>query len=114
MAYDLVLSERVRDALAQTPRVEEKKMFGGLAFMVDDKMCVTVSRDRLMCRIDPALHEQVLARKGTQRVIMNQREYTGYVYVGEEGWRDPADFDYWIGLALDYNKHAKASSKKKR
>ncbi len=114
MAYDPVLSERVRAALAETPRVEEKKMFGGLAFMVDGKMCVTVSRDRLMCRIDPALHEQVLARKGTQTVVMNHREYKGYIYVGEEGWRQQTDFDYWIGLALDYNKHAKASPRKKR
>jgi TfoX/Sxy family transcriptional regulator of competence genes len=114
MAYNESLAQRVRAALARIPRVEEKKMFGGLAFMVNEKMCINVGKDRLMCRIDPAMHENALKRKGCRTVIMKGREYKGYVYVNEEGLKTKEDFDYWIKLALDYNKQAKASTKKKK
>jgi TfoX/Sxy family transcriptional regulator of competence genes len=66
MAYNEELAERVREALAHLPKVEEKKMFGGIAFMVNDKMCITVGKDRIMCRIDPAIHDDILAKKGTR------------------------------------------------
>jgi hypothetical protein len=56
MAYDLKLAERIREYLARLPnlKVEEKKMFSGLAFMVNGKMCVNVSGENMMCRVDPA------------------------------------------------------------
>jgi len=114
MAYNESLAQRVRAALARIPRVEEKKMFGGLAFMVNGKMCINVGKDRLMCRIDPALHENALKRKGCRTVIMKGREYKGFVYVNDEGLKTKEDFDYWIELALDYNEQAKASTKKKK
>ena len=62
MAYNEQLAERLRKALAHLPNVEEKKMFRGLTFMVNDKMCLSVSGDRLMCRIDPILHEKVIKK----------------------------------------------------
>jgi TfoX/Sxy family transcriptional regulator of competence genes len=114
MAINEVLAHRVRAALAHVPRVQEKKMFGGLAFMVNGKMCISAGKDRLMFRIDPAIHENVLKRKGCRTVVMKGREYKGYVYVNEEGMRTKKDFDRWIGLALDYNKEAKASTRKKK
>lgn len=89
-------------------------MFGGLAFMVNGKMCINVGKDRLMCRIDPAMHEKALKRKGCRTVMMKGRDYIGYVYVYEEGLKIKKDFDYWIKLALDYNERAKASAKKKK
>jgi TfoX/Sxy family transcriptional regulator of competence genes len=110
MAYDLVLADRVRAALADVPRIEEKKMFGGLAFMVNGKMCITSGTDTLMFRIDPTIHEKALQRRGTRTVIMRGREYKGFVYVSKEGLGTKKDFDHWIGLALDYNKRAKAST----
>ena len=111
MAYNEKLASRIRDALSHLQHVEEKKMFGGLAFMVDDKMCITVGANRIMCRIDPAIHEEVIKRKGCDTVIMRGREYTGYVHVNEDSIKNKEDFDYWIGLALDYNKIAKTSKK---
>jgi TfoX/Sxy family transcriptional regulator of competence genes len=114
MAYNEALAGRVKTALAHKRRVEEKKMFGGLAYMVNDKMCVTVGKDRLMVRIDPAIHDTVLKRKGSRTMSMKGRTYRGYVYVDADAVRAKRDFDYWIGLALDYNKKAKASVKKKR
>jgi len=64
-----------------------------------------------MCRIDPAIHEEVIKRKGCRTVIMKGHEYTGYVYVNEDSIKNKKDFDYWIGPALDYNRRAKASKK---
>jgi TfoX/Sxy family transcriptional regulator of competence genes len=100
---DEALLSRVRAALAQTPHVEEKKMFGGIAFMVGGKMCVTVGRDRIMCRIDPAIHDAALERAGCRTVVMKGREYRGYVHVDAKGVKSRRDLDYWIGLSLDYN-----------
>jgi TfoX/Sxy family transcriptional regulator of competence genes len=114
MTYNRVLAERVKEALASIPDVEERKMFGGITFMVNGKMCVSVSGDRLMCRVDPAIQEEVLHRKGTQLVTMRGREYKGYIYVIEEVIKREEDFSFWIGLSLEYNKKAKASVRKKK
>lgn len=111
MAYNAILADRIRVALSQLPEVEEKRMFGGLAFMVENKMCLTVGADRIMCRIDPAIQEQAIKAKGCRTVIMRGRECKGYVYVDEDKIRNQKDFDYWIGLALAYNKIAKSSKK---
>ncbi len=112
MAYDEKLAERIRKALTHLPKIKEKKMFGGLAFMVDDKMCLAAGADRIMCRINPAIHDDATKRKGCRTVIMRGREYKGYVHVDENNIKSKRDFDYWIKLALDYNKIAKASKSK--
>ena len=114
MAYNEKLAERVRTALAEIPKVEEKKMFRGVAFMVNGKMCITVGDDEIMCRIDPALHDKAIKKKGSRTMVMKGREYRGYVLVSEEGRKTKKDFDYWIALALDFNKRAKASPKRKK
>ncbi len=112
MAYSEILANKIRQTLAHLPIVEEKKMFGGIAFMVDGKMCLTASADRMMCRIDPNIHEEAIKRKGCRTVIMKGREYKGYVYVNEDSLQTKADFNYWVNLALDFNKRAKTSAKK--
>lgn len=89
-------------------------MFGGIAFMVRGKMCVSVGRDRIMCRIDPAIHDAALEHQGCRTVVMKGRQYRGYVHVDAEAVRSKRDLDYWIGLALDYNTKVKASSRKQR
>lgn len=111
MAYDEKLADRIRKALAPLPNVKEKKMFGGLAFMVNDKMSITTGGNRIMYRIDPAMYEEVIKRKGCHTVMMRGREYKGYVDVDEDSIKSKKDFDYWINLALDYNKKAKSSKK---
>src|SRR4051794_12759066 len=111
MAYNEELANRIRKALAHLPNVKEKKMFGGLAFMVNDKMCITAGADRIMCRIDPAIHEEAIKRKGSRTLMMKGREYKGYVHVDETSIKNIKDFDYWLELALDYNKKAKSSKK---
>ena len=109
MTYNQVLAERVRAALMHLPHVEEKKMFGSLAFIVNGKMCINVGKDRIMCRIDPALHDQALKREGCKTVLMRGREYRGFVYVSEVELKPKRNLDYWIELSLDFNKRARAS-----
>lgn len=111
MAYNDTIANRIRGALSHLSNVKEKKMFGGLAFMVDDKMCITAGADRMMCRINPAIHDEVIKRNGCHTVIMSGREYKGYVHVAWDSLQNQEDFDYWIGLALHYNKLAKATKK---
>jgi TfoX/Sxy family transcriptional regulator of competence genes len=112
MAYNEKLASRVREALSDLPRVEEKEMFHGVTFMVNGKMCIGVSGENLMIRFDPELQEEILSKKGAIPMRMKNRTYTGYVYVGEEGIRNKKDFEYWIKMGLDFNERAKASKKK--
>jgi TfoX/Sxy family transcriptional regulator of competence genes len=97
------LVDRVRAALAGVRRVEERKMFGGTAFMVRGKICVSARPERIMCRIDPAIHDAAVERKGCRTMVMKGREYRGYVHVDAAAVRTKRDLDYWIALALDYN-----------
>jgi len=104
-----VLLERVRASLARVSRVEEKRMFGGVTFMVRGKMCVCAGKGRIMCRIDPALHDAAVKRKGARTVVMKGRQYRGWVYVDAAAVKTTRELVYWVRLSLDYNKQAKAS-----
>ncbi|MHB8404995.1 MAG: TfoX/Sxy family protein [Gammaproteobacteria bacterium] len=108
-----MLTNRVKAAMAGVSRVEEKRMFGGTTFMVRGKMCVSVGKERIMCRIDPAIHDAALERKGCRTVVIKGRQYRGYVYVDAEAVKTEGDLKYWVGLALGYNKKAKASTRKR-
>jgi len=114
MAYNEKLTNRIREALQKIQNVEEKRMFSGITFMVNGKMCISAGNDRIMCRIDPAIHEEVVKRKGCTTVTMKGREYKGYIYVNEQAIAAKTDFDFWIRLALDFNKVAKASKPAKK
>ena len=115
MAYSEILADRVREHLHSVSglKIEEKKMFRGLAFLINGKMCVNVSDDNLMCRFDPDLMDEVSERVGFLPMIMRGRQLQGYCYVSEAGYKSKANFVYWIKLCLDYNKKAKASKRKK-
>ena len=112
MAYSEQLAERIRKRFAELKNVEEKKMMGGLTFMYNDKMCVGIMKDELMCRIDPEYHETAIAKKGCRTMDFTNRPMIGYVLVNESGMKSDKDFDYWINLSLEYNPKAKSSKKK--
>jgi len=97
------LLERVRASLAHLPRVQEKKMFGGITFMVNGKMCVSVGKNRIMCRIDPELHDKVVDGRGVRTVVMKGREYRGYVHVDDALVRSTKELERWVSMALDEN-----------
>lgn len=112
MAFSEKLADRIREALFQLPNVAEKAMMGGLTFMVNDKMCIGIIGDEMMCRIDPVLQEIALNRAGCRIMDFTGRPMKGYVLVDDSGMNSRADFDYWINLALDFNSKAKSSKKK--
>lgn len=114
MAYDEKLADRLREALASQKKVVEKRMFSGVAFMVNGKMCINVSHDKIMCRFDPARFEDVELRSGYEPMIMKGKQLKGYCYVSEGGFRKPKDFDFWVNLCLEFNGKAKASSKTRK
>jgi TfoX/Sxy family transcriptional regulator of competence genes len=116
MAYNTILADRIREYLTKKTslKIEEKKMFRGLTFMVNGKMCVSVSHNNLMCRFDPVLQDEVAERNGFQPMLMKGREYKGFCYISEIGYQSKKDFEYWLHLCLDFNSRAKASKTKKQ
>lgn len=113
MAYNEKLADRTREIISLTHKIiEEKKMFGGLCFMVNDKMCVGVESDRMMIRFDPALQEEMLEKEGCKPMDFTGKIMKGYVFVDAAVLTTKKKLEYWIGLALEYNKVAKASRKK--
>lgn len=113
MPYNLKLADRIRKRLEKLNNVEEKEMMGGLTFMYNDKMCIGIIGDEMMCRIDPALQEEALAKNGCRVMDFTKRPMKGYVMVSDIGLKPHADFEYWINLCLDFNKKAKSSRKRK-
>lgn len=113
MAFNEKLADRIREALENVPNTTEKKMFGGICFLVNDKMCMGVIKDEMMCRIDPKMDEIVLEMNGCRPMDFSGKQMKGYVFVSEEGMKNKKEFDYWIGLSLAFNKDAKPAKKKK-
>lgn len=113
MSFDTSLADRIREHLAGDLQleIEEKKMFGGIAFMVNGKMCVCVSGQNLMCRFDQSLQEEVAGKKGYEPMIMKGTELKGYCYINPVGFESRKDFEYWINLCLKFNKKAKSYKK---
>jgi TfoX/Sxy family transcriptional regulator of competence genes len=114
MAYDEKLADRIRERIADLPNVEEKEMMGGVVFMYNGKMCIGVIKDEMMCRIDPDVHSMAIEKTGCRTMDFTKRPMKGYVLIDDTGMKSNKDFDYWIELALDFNKHAKASKKKNK
>jgi TfoX/Sxy family transcriptional regulator of competence genes len=114
MAFDEKLADRTREIISKSHRItEEKKMFGGLCFMVKGKMCVGVEKDRIMVRLDPSRYDEVMEREGCHPMDFTGKPMRGYVFVDASVLTTQKKLDYWIQLALDYNAIAKASKKKK-
>ena len=113
MAYNEKLNDRIREAMANLPKVEEKHMFGGTCYMLNGKMCVGVVKDEMMCRINPDLYEEALQKIGCREMVFTGKPMKGYVFVSEEGLKGKKQFNYWIHLCLEFNKLAKSSKKKK-
>lgn len=107
MAYNEELTQRVRELLANTPNVTEKKMFGSMGFMVNGKLCLGVgdhADHNMMVRVGRYKYNEALQRKGASPAIMRGREQPGYVFLVNEAIRSQQNLEYWVGLALEYNK----------
>ena len=121
MAYDEHSADRIRRFFQERKIAYlEKKMMGGLCFMVDDKMCVGTHIDKktetplLMARIGESAVEEVKTRSGYRPMDFTGRPMKGYVFVTPDGMDMDEDLEYWLQLALDFNPFAKASKKRKK
>jgi TfoX/Sxy family transcriptional regulator of competence genes len=114
MAINENLANRIREKLVDIPDIEEKKMFSGMCFMVNGKMCICVNEEEMLCRIGPNKIEWALEQPGCRPMIHNGRNMTGYVFVREDVLKSDESFNSWVKLCLEFNKEAKASKKKKK
>ncbi|MBI2427580.1 MAG: TfoX/Sxy family protein [Ignavibacteriales bacterium] len=113
MAYDLNLADRIRKMLLdKSVKFKEKEMFGGVAFMVNNKICVGIIKNDLMARIDPEVATAALKKKGARPMDFAGRPMKGYIYVNPAGVDAAKDLKYWIDLCLEFNPKAKSSKKK--
>jgi len=112
MAYNEKLADMTRELISlHTRKIVEKAMFGGLCFMVKDKMCVGVEKDRLMVRLDPAKYEEAMEKEGCKPMDFTGRVMKGFVFVDADVLTTKKKLEYWINLALEYNTIARASKK---
>jgi len=109
MAYSDFLADRVRQRLSNAGLVIEKKMMGGLIFMVNNKMCVGVDidkrtqQDRLMVRVGKLPYEDLLNTKGSRKMDFTGTVMRGFLFIDPEGFDTDEDLDFWIEKALDFN-----------
>ena len=102
MAYDEKLAERVREVLRRRRGISEKKMFGGLAFLVKGHMACGVLGDDLMVRVGPDGYEAALRRDGARPMDFTGRPMKGMVYVGARGYRRAPSLRAWVEQGVSY------------
>ena len=102
MAYNENLADRIREALAHRKELMEKKMFGGLTFMLGGNMCCGIVNDDLVVRVDPDSYEKALARPHTRPMDFTGRPLKGMVYVGPGGYMTDEELKYWLDQALSF------------
>ncbi|HKJ24126.1 MAG TPA: TfoX/Sxy family protein [Myxococcota bacterium] len=96
MAYDEGLAQRIREALEEREDVSEKKMFGGLAFLLGGNMSVGIVGDELMVRVGPDAWASALAQPHAREMDFTGRAMKGFVYVAAEGVEDDGDLHGWV------------------
>lgn len=119
MAYDEYLADRIRDIFkSKNTSFYEKKMFGGLCFMVGDKMCCGTlfnkkkNTDTLMVRIGELAYEENQDKGGFQPMDFTGRPMKGYAFITPIGYDSDSDLEHWVQLCIDFNPFAPKSKKK--
>ena len=111
---NLITGERIADLLISKGIVfEQKKMFGGLCFMVDDKMLMGTYKGGIMARVDPAESDQLAEHSGASHMIHGGKGMPGYLMIESEGYESDEALLFWMEKCLEFNPKAKASKKKK-
>ena len=96
MAYDAALAERVRAALVSRSNVVERKMFGGLAFMVSGNMCCGVSNGDLVVRVGPDSYAAALEHQHVREMDFTGKPLRGFVYVARDAVADDSQLHSWV------------------
>jgi TfoX/Sxy family transcriptional regulator of competence genes len=103
MPYDEDLANRIRELIAHEPDVTEKKMFGGLAFLIGGNMSVAASgQGGLLVRVDPEDTDKLLEKPHVDLMEMRGRSMKGWLRVGEEGIRTKRQLQPWVGRGVAY------------
>ncbi len=102
MAYDEGVAQRVREALSEHKNITEKKMFGGIAFMLSGNMCVGVVKDQLMLRVGPQQYEELLKMKHVKKMDFTGKAMKGFIYLQPEGFAEDDDLTIWLAKAFSF------------
>ena len=102
MAFDEGVAQRVRELLASRQDVGEKRMFGGLAFMVRGNMCCGVVGEELMVRVGPDAYDGALGKPHARPMDFTGRPMKGFVFVDPRGYNDDESLTDWVGRGLAY------------
>lgn len=104
MAYDKVLADRIREALAREEVVDEIKMMGGLCFMIGGHMAIGIVGDELMVRVGPDGYKRAIGRAHAREMDFTGRSMKGFVFVKPEGIRTMRSLASWIAPAVAFAK----------
>lgn len=102
MPYDEKLAERVRKVLVGQPGLTERRMFGGVGFMLNGNMACGVNKDDLIVRLDPAEHDEAMARPHARAFDLSSRPAKGWLLVGAKGVTSEKDLRGWVEVGLRY------------
>jgi hypothetical protein len=102
MAYDEALADRIREVLAMREEVSERKMFGGIAFMVGGNMACGVLGEDIIVRVGPEEHDRAMAEAHTREFDFTGRPSRGMVVVGSEGVRTDEELAGWVDAGADF------------
>ena len=103
MAYDTALADRIRDLLVNEKNVTEKKMFGGLAFLVKGNMAVAASgKGGILVRVDPEEGERALSEPNVRRFDLTGRPMKGWLLVGPAGLETDRELREWVDAGLEF------------
>lgn len=102
MSYDEGLAERIREQFQYRSDVEEKKMFGGLCFMVSNHMCCGIVKESLMLRVGPDNYEECLAKNHASEMDFTGKAMKGMVYVAPEGFDSDAELAKWVSICMGF------------
>jgi TfoX/Sxy family transcriptional regulator of competence genes len=115
MAYNEKLAERIADTLMEMETdFEEKKMFGGLAFMINNKMCVGIVNDEMMLRVLDEQYHDVLKHNHVREMNFTGKTMKGFVFVEPEAFKTKKDLMKWIGLGVEFGRFGTVKSKAKK
>ena len=111
MAYDGRLAERIRGYFKRRKGVEEKRMFGGLCFMLNGHMCCGIEKERLMVRVAPDRYTALLQNPHAREMAFTGKPLKGLLFIGEAGYRTASGLATWLDEAVLC---AKSKAPKKR
>jgi TfoX N-terminal domain len=112
MAYDEELAARIRDLIGPDPELTEKKMFGGLAFLIHGNMAISASgQGGVLVRVDPARTDELIVTTKATIAVMQGREMPGWLRVGPADVATDEELEHWVDLSVEYARALPAKKK---